>query len=180
MFPPLVHNGDLLVDGAFLRNLPADIMRQLTGGGTTIAVDVSSECDMQYEQTYVDAISGWRIIWNRLNPFAQKFSVPNLAAVLQRAAQIASVIMQRDALLRGVDLYVRLPVQRFGLLEFEAAPDIIKTGYETGRAAIAKWMAARPTSGPTPSRSQRPPRPAGRQPSRRQRRRQWSSHEEFG
>jgi NTE family protein/lysophospholipid hydrolase len=148
MFPPLVHNGDLLVDGAFLRNLPADIVRQLTGGGTTIAVDVSSECDMQFEQAYVDAISGWRIIWNRLNPFARKFTVPNLGAVLQRAAQIASVIMQRDALLRGVDLYVRLPVQGFGMLEFEAAPDIIKTGYDTGRAAIAKWMADRPRSAP--------------------------------
>ena len=148
MFPPLVHNGDLLVDGAFLRNLPADIMRQLTGGGTTIAVDVSSECDMQYEQVYVDAISGWRIIWNRINPFARKFTVPNMAAVLQRASQIASVIMQRDALLKGVDLYVRLPVQRFGILEFDAAADIIKTGYDTGRAALAKWMAARAASAP--------------------------------
>ena len=144
IFPPLVHNGDLLVDGGFLCNLPADIMSQQTGGGTTIAVDVSSKCDMQHEHAYVDAISGWKIIWNRLNPFARKVTVLSIAAVLQRSSEIASVAMQRHALLRGVDLYVRMPVQRFGMLQFDAAPDIIKTGYETGRAALAKWLAARP------------------------------------
>ena len=147
IFPPLVHNGDLLVDGGFLRNLPADIMRQLTEGGTTMAVDVSSECDMQNVLAYVHSISGWRIVWNRLNPFARKFPVPSMAAVLQRSSEIASVAMQRDALLRGVDLYVRMPVQRFGMLEFERSADIIKTGYDTGRAALADWR-ARPVGTP--------------------------------
>jgi lysophospholipid hydrolase len=148
IFPPLVYNGDLLIDGGYLCNLPADIMSQLTGGGITIAVDVSSECDLQHEHAYVDAISGWSIIWNRLNPFARKYTVSSIAAVLQRSSEIASVAMQRDAMLRGVDLYVRMPVQRFGMLQFDAAPHIIKTGYETGRAALAEWLAARRASSP--------------------------------
>ena len=101
IFPPLVHNGDLLVDGGFLCNLPADIMSQQTGGGTTIAVDVSSKCDMQHEHAYVDAISGWKIIWNRLNPFAPKVTVLSIAAVLQRSSEIASVAMQRHSLSAG-------------------------------------------------------------------------------
>ena len=46
VLPPVVFEGDLLVDGALLRNLPADVLRELTGGGTTIAVDVSVETDM--------------------------------------------------------------------------------------------------------------------------------------
>jgi len=143
VFPPLAHKGDLLIDGGFLRNLPADIMRDLTGGGITIAVDVSSELDMQYQHIYVDAISGWSIFWNRMNPWGRKIAVPGIAAVIQRAGEIASVLMQREALLHGVDLYIRMPVQRFGLMEFASAAAIIKTGYETARAALAEWLAGK-------------------------------------
>ena len=168
IFPPLVHNGDLLVDGGFLRNLPADIMRQLTEGGTTMAVDVSSECDMQDVLAYVHSISGWRIVWNRLNPFSRKLPVPSIAAVLQRSSEIASVSMQRDALLQGVDLYVRMPVQRFGMLEFERSADIIKTGYDRRVPPLPTgWPAQRARRTPSqPPRSSHPkclPRPCHQQ-----------------
>jgi NTE family protein/lysophospholipid hydrolase len=141
ILPPVVSEGDLLVDGGVLRNLPADVMRNATGGGTIIAVDVSAETDMQYEQPYRDAVSGWRILWSRLNPFTHTFVVPSIAAVLQRSAELASVVMQREVLLRGIDLYIRVPVQRFGMLDFHAASDIIAVGRRVAREKIAEWKA---------------------------------------
>ncbi len=141
VLPPVVSEGDLLVDGALLRNLPADVARDLSGGGTIVAVDVSADSDMQYGQPYDDAISGWRIAWNRLSPFAPRVAMPSMAAVLQRSAELASVAMQRDALLRGIDLYVRVPVTEFGLLDFDRAPDIIAAGRRAARRALAGWPA---------------------------------------
>jgi NTE family protein/lysophospholipid hydrolase len=141
IFPPVAHEGDLLVDGALLRNLPADVMREAIAGGTIIAVDVSAETDMQHEHPYRDSISGWRILWSRLNPFTQTLAVPNIAAVLQRSAELASVVMQREALLRGIDLYIRIPVKRFGMLDFHHASDIIATGHRAAREKLAEWRA---------------------------------------
>ena len=140
ILPPVVSGGDLLVDGALLRNLPADVIREGTGGGTIVAVDVSAETDMQYEHPYEDAISGWRILWSRFSPFTRTFTVPSMAAVLQRSAELASVVMQREALLRGIDLYIRVPVNRFGLLDFHLASDIIAAGHGVAREKLAEWQ----------------------------------------
>jgi len=139
VLPPVVWDGELLVDGALLRNLPADVLRDLTGGGTTIAIDVSVPTDMKSDYPYEDAISGWRILWSRLRRSARSSAVPSMAVVLQRSAELASVAMQRESLLRGVDLYVRVPVQQFGMLEFDRAGDIIATGLHAARQELAAW-----------------------------------------
>jgi len=157
ILPPVVLDGDLLVDGGFLRNLPADIVCERLGGGTVIAVDVSSEHDLRQEYPYGDAISGWRVLWSRINPLALPIKVPSMAAVLLRAVEIASVAMQRGAILRGVDLYIRLPVQQYGMLDFQAAPAIIDVGYRAARTSLAEWLAAtrRPHDEPRPSDPER-------------------------
>jgi len=157
ILPPVVLDRDLLVDGGLLRNLPADIVRERLGGGTVIAVDVSAEHDLRQEYPYGNAISGWRVLWSRINPLARPIKVPNMAAVLQRSVEIASVAMQREALLRGVDLYIRLPVQHYGMLDFHAAPTISDVGYRMARTRLAEWLAAtrRPHDEPRPSGPER-------------------------
>jgi lysophospholipid hydrolase len=121
-------------------------MRELTGGGTTIAVDVSAERDMQCDYPYEDAISGWRILWSRFNRFSRTSAIPSMAAVLQRSAEIASIVMQREALLRGIDLYIRVPVAQFGLLDFDKATEIIAVGRRVAREQLAAWRKAAPVA----------------------------------
>jgi hypothetical protein len=41
IFPPVYYDGDLLVDGGALDNVPTEQMRARVGGGTVIAVDIS-------------------------------------------------------------------------------------------------------------------------------------------
>ncbi len=139
ILPPVVRDGELLVDGALLRNLPADVLRDLMGEGTTIAVDVSVETDMESEYPYEDSISGWRILWDRWSPFTRSRAVPSMAVVLARSAELASVAMQRESLLRGVDLHLRVPLREFGMLDFHRAADIIATGLRVAREELAAW-----------------------------------------
>ena len=139
MFPPVVFDGDLLVDGGLLRNLPADVVRDLTGGGTTIAVDVSVERDMQSEYPYEDAISGWRILWSRSQSLRRASVVPSMAAVLQRSAELASVVdAARRAPARGrpVRPRSRAAVRHARL---RSAGDIIATGLHAAREELAAW-----------------------------------------
>src|SRR5262249_47953176 len=46
LLPPVAHEGDWLVDGAVLNNLPVDVMHRWCEGGPVIAVDVSASMDM--------------------------------------------------------------------------------------------------------------------------------------
>jgi NTE family protein len=157
ILPPVVVDQELLIDGGFLRNLPADVMRELVGDGTVIAVDVSAEHDLAQKHHYGDAISGWRILWSRLNPFGTRLATPSIAAVLYRAGEIASVAMQREALAQVSDLYIRVPVERFGMLDFRRDREIIATGYKAATRRIAEWMADTGRVAPTsePMRQQR-------------------------
>ena len=47
------------------------------GAETIIAVDVGAE-DNNDLTNYGDQISGWSLLWNRLNPFAKKLRVSKL------------------------------------------------------------------------------------------------------
>ena len=52
--------------------------------------------------------------------------------------------MQRQALERGIDLYMRVPLRRFGMLDFDKASEIIAAGRELAREKLKEWQAAAP------------------------------------
>ncbi len=70
--PPVVYEGDLLVDGALLSNLPADAMKMLHPNGIIIAVDVSPPEDLVGNENYGDSLSGWKILWSKISPWRKK------------------------------------------------------------------------------------------------------------
>ena len=73
--PPLCDpiDGNLLLDGGYVNNLPADIMHK-RGAKHILAVDVGALDEVQLHN-YGDWLSGWSILWAKLNPFA---SVPRV------------------------------------------------------------------------------------------------------
>ncbi|XP_029814285.1 neuropathy target esterase-like [Manacus vitellinus] len=70
--PPLCDpkDGNLLMDGGYINNLPADIARNM-GAKTVIAIDVGSQDETDL-CNYGDSLSGWWLLWKRLNPWAEK------------------------------------------------------------------------------------------------------------
>jgi NTE family protein/lysophospholipid hydrolase len=138
-FPPFPHNGDLLVDGGVLNNLPVDIARQLSAG-TVIAVDVTAPDDLTTRVGAFDSMSGWRLLAERLNPFSSAPRLPNIAQILSRTATLASVY-HRESSRHLADLYLQPPVEQIGMLEWKALNNIAELGYRYAAEQIAAWQA---------------------------------------
>jgi lysophospholipid hydrolase len=141
LLPPLILNGEALVDGGLLNNLPMDIMRSLCGQGTVIAVDVAPPVDLAKITQYGDALSGWQALQDRLNPFTPKLNIPNLISLLYRTAEIGSVHDQKTLIKQGIaDLYIRPPVEVFSMVDHKEIDKIAEVGYHFAKEKLAEWQ----------------------------------------
>jgi len=143
LFPPQVRNGDLLVDGALLNNLPVDVMRELNGGGSVIAVDVNEREDLLDNTNNLGGISGWRLAWGRLNPLAPKIKMPNMVQILTRASMIGGLAQQKKMHEGLADLYLQPPVNDFPLMDYADAHKIADAGYRYAYQALSDWLASK-------------------------------------
>lgn len=138
IFPPVVLGGDLHVDGALLANLPSDVMNRLCNG-KVIAVDVSPAVDLVENAPYGDSLSGWKILWSKLNPFVDPISIPGILSILQRGGELASIANQKRVIEKTTDLYLRMPVEKYQLGEYNMAMQIIEEGYQYAKVKIEEW-----------------------------------------
>ncbi|CAG8507423.1 14133_t:CDS:2, partial [Cetraspora pellucida] len=135
--PPLCDNGNLLVDGGYLDNLPVSVMKSM-GANSIIAVDVASHEDTS-PVYYGDSLSGWWVILNRFNPFNRQAKIPTMADIQSRLAYVSSVKTLEEAKLIPGCLYMQLPVQQYGTLEFNKFDEIFEVGYKAGKEILKKW-----------------------------------------
>ncbi len=143
LFPPQIVNGDLLVDGALLNNVPIDVMAQFNEGGTIIAVDVNAREDLLNNTNNTGSMSGWHLFINKINPWAEKIKNPGIIEILARAGIIGG-LAQRKKLINGVaDLYMQPPVNGFPLLVYKNAEKIEKVGYLYAKRALQEWQQTR-------------------------------------
>ncbi len=160
VLPPAPLEGDLLIDGGLINNVPVDVMHELSGGGPVIAVDVSQAVDLRGDPRMATELSGWKVLWSRLNPLAEKIPVPGILSVLNRVTLVGS-----SAALRRMkslaDLYLELPLDEWRLLEFEAIEAITDRGYEKAIGPLGAWLAGSEGKSRDDDVSRRPPRPPG-------------------
>ena len=136
--PPVLMEGRLHVDGAFLNNVPADVMRE-RGCGRVIASEVTVEEDESFLSERVP--TPWELVRNKLRirrKAAKKF--PSILEIMVRASMLASSRRQDDAV-RSADLVFHPPINQFGLLEFDAIEKLEQAGYDDARTQIEKWRA---------------------------------------
>lgn len=91
LVPPLNSNGDMLIDGGYINNLPADVARAL-GANTIIAVDVGGVDDTS-PVNYGDHVSGFSYLWDRWNPFkdTRYQRIPSVTELQSRLAYVSQV-----------------------------------------------------------------------------------------
>jgi NTE family protein/lysophospholipid hydrolase len=148
IFPPVYADGDLLVDGATLNNVPADVMRGLVGNGCVVAVTVSPEVEPLTAAAFGPGLSGWRVLGRRLNPLASPQPVPGIADILTRSTSLNQVRHRRAALdADHVELLLRPPVEGFRALDFKGATGLIETGYRYAAQELARSGLARRFAG---------------------------------
>uniref|UniRef100_A0A673KMW9 lysophospholipase n=1 Tax=Sinocyclocheilus rhinocerous TaxID=307959 RepID=A0A673KMW9_9TELE len=116
--PPLCDpkDGNLLMDGGYINNLPADIARNI-GTKTVIAIDVGSQDETDL-CNYGDSLSGWWLLWKRINPWAEKVKVPDMAEIQSRLAYVSCVRQLELVKKSAYCEYIRPPIDRFKTMDF--------------------------------------------------------------
>ncbi len=131
---PVLMNHNLLVDGGILNNLPGDVMRQFCN--TIIVVDVGGKTNLTMD--YDKIPSPWKVLWSRISPFKQSIKTPSILNVIL-AATVLSSRQRANRVKADADLYLRPPVDRFGLLEISALEELVEVGYQYAKKEIEKW-----------------------------------------
>ncbi|XP_041032927.1 patatin-like phospholipase domain-containing protein 6 isoform X2 [Carcharodon carcharias] len=137
--PPLCDpkDGHLLMDGGYINNLPADIAKTM-GAKTVIAIDVGSRDETELSN-YGDSLSGWWLLWKRLNPWAEKVKVPDMAEIQSRLAYVSCVRQLELVKNSAYCEYIRPPIDRFKTMDFGKFDEIYNVGYQYGKVVFSSW-----------------------------------------
>ncbi|EPQ06934.1 Neuropathy target esterase [Myotis brandtii] len=145
--PPLCDpkDGHLLMDGGYINNLPgkwlparsSDIARSM-GAKTVIAIDVGSQDETDLS-TYGDSLSGWWLLWKRLNPWTDKIKVPDMAEIQSRLAYVSCVRQLEVVKSSSYCEYLRPPIDCFKTMDFGKFDQIYDVGYQYGKAVFGGW-----------------------------------------
>ncbi|XP_039765410.1 neuropathy target esterase sws isoform X6 [Pararge aegeria] len=132
--PPLCDpvDGHLLLDGGYVNNLPADVMRSL-GAKHILAIDVGSQDDTDLTN-YGDDLSGWWLLWKRWNPFTTPVKVPNLPDIQSRLAYVSCNRQLEEVKTSDYCEYIRPPIDSYKTLQFGSFDEIREVGYRHGSA----------------------------------------------
>jgi NTE family protein/lysophospholipid hydrolase len=143
LLPPVVHRGDLLVDGAILDNVPVAAMRarlgtpleKRRGNGTIIAVDVDVRDDLGVSPELA-RLSTWEAIKGFFRNGDGRS--PGIGDILYRAGHIGS-LHQRARTMAMAEHYLKPPVAEFPLMGYRQAHEIAEVGYRYAVAEIERW-----------------------------------------
>ncbi|XP_021366995.1 patatin-like phospholipase domain-containing protein 7 isoform X3 [Mizuhopecten yessoensis] len=138
--PPLCDpvDGHLLLDGGYVNNLPADVMKSM-GAQSIFAVDVGSQ-DETSLTNYGDDLSGWWLLWKRWNPWAEPVKVPDMNEIQSRLAYVSGVRQLEMMKTSDYCEYIRPPIDKFATLQFGSCDEISEVGYHHGRTLFSGWV----------------------------------------
>lgn len=103
-----------------------------------IAVDVGSQDETDLTN-YGDSLSGWWLLWKRLNPLSEKVKVLNMAEIQTRLAYVCSVRQLEMVKDSEYCEYLRPPIDRYGTLDFGKFDEIADVGYQHGKTVFDVW-----------------------------------------
>ncbi|PZR99858.1 MAG: hypothetical protein DLM67_02895 [Candidatus Nephthysia bennettiae] len=147
IFPPVFHDGDLLIDGGVMNNLPVDVMSARLRGGPLVASDLNTEVELRASEPFDASLSGWLVLLRKLSPLSPALSAPGIHSVLMRTLELGDSGARRDRIQAApIALHLRPPVGPCGMFDFKAAFSLIEVAYrytlerlETSPLAGASW-----------------------------------------
>jgi NTE family protein len=130
ILPPATDDNNVLVDGAVMKNFPADVMR-MTQLGPIVGVDVTGGRSITADDVARPA-SVWRWIWS-----GQWRKGPPIVSLLMRAATVST---SRDlaAAREATDLLVLPDTTRVEIRDFSAFTPAVAEGYRAMMEALDK------------------------------------------
>lgn len=137
LLPPITFKGSMLLDGGYLDNLPVLEMKN-RGAKYIIAVDVGS-VDDRTPMNYGDTLSGFWVLFNRINPFSKHPNPPNMMDIQLRLAYVASVNALALAKRTPGVIYLRPPIDDYATLDFLKFDEIFNVGLAYADELLTKW-----------------------------------------
>lgn len=150
--PPLVVGGEMLVDGGLMNNVPVDVARR-DGAGFVLGVDVGASNAFRLPGHYHGRPRAWEVLWSRVRrgarrPGAESVVFPTMIDLISRTCVLGSLMGQERAR-PDADLYLRMPVEKYRLLDFDYLDEIADVGHQAALASlepVREWQ-RRITSG---------------------------------
>lgn len=129
ILPPVVQDGEVLVDGGVLRNLPADIMRE-THRGPVIGVDVALT-----EELSPDDVARPPSLWRWVASGAWRKGPPIVALLIRSA----TVTTHREfaAAREASDVLVAPDIPGVGLQDWRSYEPAVQAGWSAARDVLA-------------------------------------------
>jgi NTE family protein len=124
VLPPVVHGGEVLVDGGAMNNLPVDVMLEL-GRGPIIGCDAGADRAFATRGDDVDVPLPWQLMrWIRA-----RRHLPNIFQILWRTGMVNSNAITAEH--RGrTDLLLQPPLAEIDMLNWKAFDRAVQAGYE--------------------------------------------------
>lgn len=134
IFPPIVKDGKILVDGATFNNLPVDIMRDRNNGGKVIASSVST--DLPHEKYFArqSSVSGFDVLADRFRAKPHSH-MPSLFELLINAEFIGAQRHMNQVRCLS-DYHFDLNVSEHPMLDLTHWDAIVDKGYQRGLRLI--------------------------------------------
>ncbi len=138
VLPPIIHKGEVLVDGGTMNNLPVDAMREL-GRGPVIGCDVGADRAFTSRSEEIDVPPPWQLVsWSR-----RRRNLPNIFQILWRAGMVNSSAMTA-AHREKTDLLLQPPLAQIDMLNWKAFEKAIDAGYEYAARRLESLPAESP------------------------------------
>lgn len=138
VFPPVAHDGDVLVDGGLVDNLPVREMRRGHDGVTVIAVDVGVRRGLTAGDLPDSTIvHGWRILVDRLHPRRRSPEIVGMLTILARLTELGGG--GADGTEDRGDVLVCPDVERFPLLDFSSFDELIDVGRQAAEPVLRRF-----------------------------------------
>ncbi len=142
VLPPVPADGELLVDGGVLDNLPIGLLTEDEGIGTIIASDVAPTRGPIARDDYGTSVSGWQALRRQVSKGRSPY--PGIVGTLLRSTLVSST-RDRDRQVESgvIDCYLQLDLRGVGLLEFEVVDEVADRARELAHPELATWCAQR-------------------------------------
>jgi predicted acylesterase/phospholipase RssA/CRP-like cAMP-binding protein len=127
IIPPVWHEGDLLVDGGLMNNLPIEIAHSRLGVGRMLAVSVSPERQRAVREPFGYHVSGWRGVGVQLLRRTRR-GMPTAMDLLTQAMLVADTKSKRSAT-QLADFIFTPPAGGYSLMDWQHFAAIAQSGY---------------------------------------------------
>jgi predicted acylesterase/phospholipase RssA len=142
VLPPVPNEGDLLVDGGVLNNMPFEMMRDDSTIETIIAVDVAPDQGPRARADFGLSVSGFKALGASMR--RGKSDYPSVTSILLRSMLTGAVRNQKASMQDGsIDLLLTMHLPGVGLLDFDRTREVAAAGYESAAADVNAWAGSR-------------------------------------